>query len=158
GTGQRQCRMAGTRNPARAVWQDDRDLGRHWVRRPGHAHVATTTGGGRHVTAAGGMWSGSVGSTPGTGSAGSKDGVVAVPLARIAVPAVVFSQPTTTPTTRHAHPRTAHTHLADSSVARKGKREFSFQIFIRFAGDVEGDLCDRAAGEAERRFVAPGNF
>jgi hypothetical protein len=117
------------------------------------------------------MWSGSVVATPGTGSAGSKDGcgkaetdaetdpdtaVVdeAVPLAGIAAPPVVFSQPTTTPATRHAHPRTSHTHLAGGSVARKGKREFHFDIHIGPAGKVDGDLGDGAAGERERRLVA----
>jgi hypothetical protein len=59
------------------------NLGRGRVGHFSHGHAATAGGGGTQVDAAGGMWSAGVVSTPGTGSAGSKDGVVAVPLARL---------------------------------------------------------------------------
>src|SRR6516162_902680 len=65
-------------------------------------------GGGNHTTALGGMWSGSVTSTPGTGSAGS-DGLEvvvddAVCRTGTAVPPVVFPQPTATPADRQITP------------------------------------------------------
>ena len=61
------------------------------------------------------MWSGRVVSTPGTGSAGSDNlgaaGLVTdvvvdetVPLVPMAVPPVVFSQPTARPADRHSRP------------------------------------------------------
>jgi hypothetical protein len=97
-------------------------------------------GGGKHITALGGMWSGSVTSTPGTGSAGS-DGLdaaevvvdYAVCLTGKAVPPVVFPQPTATPADRQittAVPSATHTAWADS-VARKCKRNFSFDVYVR---------------------------
>src|SRR5947209_7891355 len=108
------------------------------------AVVALAPGGGKHATALGGMWSGTVTSTPGTGSAGSdsRGG-----LAPMAVPAVVFSQPTATPVARQSRPTA-------SLVARKRKRQFAFHVLVRPAREVDGDLGDGASGERERRLVA----
>ena len=97
-------------------------------------------GGGKQTTALGGMWSGSVTSTPGTGSAGSDNLVEvvvgeAVPVARTAVPPVVFPQPAATPADRQitpAVPSAAHTARA-ASVARKRKRDFLFDVCVRTA-------------------------
>jgi hypothetical protein len=44
GTGQHQCRLAGTDGRAPAVRHDDEDLGRHRVGHPGHGQAATTDG------------------------------------------------------------------------------------------------------------------
>jgi hypothetical protein len=96
-------------------------------------------GGGKHTTALGGMWSGSVTSTPGTGSAGSDgldaaEAVVddAVCLAGTAVPPVVFPQPAATPADRQIAPAVpTATHTARvGSVARKRKRDFFFHIHV----------------------------
>ena len=99
-------------------------------------------GGGMQTTALGGIRSGSVTSTPGTGSAGS-DGLDAaevvvdddVCLTGTAVPPVVFPQPTVAPADRQttpAVPSATHTARA-SSVARKRKRNFSFHVCVRSA-------------------------
>ena len=69
-------------------------------------------GGGKHTRAFGGIWSGSVVSTPGTGSAGSdRVGAAelvddALALGRMAVPPVLLSQPATTPADRQSRPAT----------------------------------------------------
>src|SRR5690242_10940288 len=97
------------------------------------AMLPVVGGGGMHATALGGMWSGRVTSTPGTGSAGSggndADAVV-VAVARVAEPPVVRSQPAATPTHRQSRPM-------PSSVARKRKRNFGFHVDIRPARQVD---------------------
>src|SRR5271166_2103156 len=120
-------------------------------------------GWGKHTMASGGMCWGSVISTPGTGSAGS-DSVgaaelvdEAVPPVRMAMPPVVFSQPTATPApsqSRIVTPASAYLERAGSSVARKRKREFPFHVLVRPIRQVDSDPGDGAAGERKRCLVA----
>src|ERR1700722_14103904 len=126
--------------------------------------------GGKHARALGGIWSGSVVSTPGTGSAGSDrrgapdvvgDAVFVgddVALARIAVPPVVFPHPPTHASTQNTPAAASGMGLArrDRSVARKRKRKFGFHVVVGPAGQIDGDRSDGAAGEGERRLVPAG--
>src|ERR1700756_741855 len=118
-------------------------------------------GSGKHTNALGGMWSGSVVSIPGTGvpplvvGCCVPDALVVVDMtgspARRALPPVALTHPESTAiATRHA------ADLKGISVTRKSQRQFLFQVFVRPAGKVDGDLGDGPASERERRLVAAG--
>src|ERR1700722_16493138 len=120
-------------------------------------------GSGKQTKALGGMCSGNVVSTPGAGAGspvvGRCDPVAdwADPPVQAATPSMVRSQPDSTAiVARAAIPGNAPRDLDRSSVTRKSQRQFFFHVLIWPAGDTDGDPCDGAAPEPERRLLPAG--